>query len=29
MDIRIFIDTLLDICLLRRLQRDIVERGPL
>ncbi len=26
MDIRIFMDTSLDICLLRRLQRDIVER---
>ncbi|AAO90404.1 uridine kinase [Coxiella burnetii] len=26
MDIRIFMDTPLDICLLRRLQRDIVER---
>jgi uridine kinase len=27
MDIRIFMDTALDICLLRRLRRDIVERG--
>jgi uridine kinase len=27
MDIRIFMDTPLDICLIRRLQRDIVERG--
>ena len=27
MDIRIFMDTPLDICLLRRLQRDIVQRG--
>lgn len=27
MDIRIFMDTPLDICLLRRVQRDIVERG--
>ncbi len=27
MDIRIFMDTPLDICLLRRLQRDIVARG--
>jgi uridine kinase len=27
MDIRIFIDTPLDICLLRRLSRDILERG--
>jgi len=27
MDIRIFIDTPLDICLARRLQRDIIERG--
>jgi len=27
MDMRIFMDTALDICLLRRLQRDIVERG--
>ncbi len=26
MDIRIFMDTALDICLLRRLQRDIIER---
>lgn len=26
MDIRIFMDTALDICLIRRLQRDIVER---
>lgn len=26
MDIRIFMDTALDICLMRRLQRDIVER---
>lgn len=27
MDIKIFVDTPLDICLLRRIQRDIVERG--
>ena len=27
MDIRIFIDTPLDVCLARRLKRDIVERG--
>ncbi len=27
MDIRIFMDTPLDICLLRRLKRDIVQRG--
>lgn len=27
MDIRIFIDTPLDLCLTRRMQRDIVERG--
>lgn len=27
MDIRIFMDTPLDICLLRRLKRDILERG--
>lgn len=27
MDIRIFMDTPLDICLTRRLQRDIQERG--
>ena len=27
MDIRIFMDTPLDICLLRRLRRDIIERG--
>ena len=27
MDIRIFVDTPLDICLLRRLRRDILERG--
>lgn len=27
MDIKIFMDTSLDICLLRRLQRDILERG--
>lgn len=27
MDIKIFMDTPLDICLIRRLQRDIVERG--
>ena len=27
MDIKIFMDTALDICLLRRLNRDIVERG--
>ena len=26
MDVRIFMDTPLDICLLRRLKRDIVER---
>lgn len=27
MDIRIFMDTPLDVCLIRRLQRDIVQRG--
>ncbi len=27
MDMRIFMDTSLDICLLRRIQRDIVDRG--
>ncbi len=27
MDIRIFMDTPLDICLIRRLQRDVLERG--
>ncbi len=27
MDIRIFMDTPLDICLLRRMQRDIIDRG--
>ncbi len=27
MDIRIFMDTSLDICLLRRVERDIIERG--
>jgi uridine kinase len=27
MDIKIFVDTPLDICLLRRIQRDIIERG--
>ena len=27
MDIKIFMDTALDICLLRRLNRDIVERN--
>ena len=27
MDIKIFMDTALDICLLRRLNRDIIERG--
>ncbi len=27
MDIRIFMDTALDICLMRRLKRDIIERG--
>ena len=27
LDIKIFVDTPLDICLLRRMQRDIVERG--
>ena len=27
MDIRIFMDTALDICLIRRLQRDLLERG--
>lgn len=27
MDIRIYIDTPLDICLIRRLRRDIIERG--
>lgn len=27
MDIRIFMDTSLDICLLRRVQRDVLERG--
>ena len=27
MDIKIFVDTPLDICLLRRIQRDTVERG--
>ena len=27
MDIRIFMDTPLDICLLRRIQRDVLERG--
>ena len=26
MDIRIFMDTALDICLIRRLQRDLLER---
>lgn len=27
MDIRIFVDTPLDLCLMRRLQRDVAERG--
>jgi len=27
MDIRIYMDTALDICLLRRLKRDVIERG--
>jgi uridine kinase len=27
MDIRIFMDTALDICLIRRLTRDILQRG--
>jgi uridine kinase len=27
MDLRVFIDTALDICLMRRLERDIAERG--
>lgn len=27
MDVRVFVDTPLDICLIRRLQRDVIERG--
>ena len=27
MDLRLFVDTALDICLIRRLKRDIAERG--